>query len=119
MTLQCIFCGGMAAVVASSRSACSTSMLVIFIASSTVFPMIISHIMSLEAMAVPQPNVLNFASRILLLLGSTAQKARIASPQTSAPQSATTSRAPIASACSWVISPRCRGLSMWSFTLWE
>ena len=72
----------------------STSILVIFIASSTVLPMIISHIMSLEAIAVPQPKVLNLASRILSLSRSTAQNARMASPQTSAPQSATTRRAP-------------------------
>ncbi len=73
-------------------------MFVIFIASSTVLPMIISHIMSLEAMAVPQPKVLNVASRILFVFGSTAQNARIASPHTSAPQSATTSRPPSSAA---------------------
>ena len=119
MTLQCIFWGGMAAVSSSSRNACSTSILVILIASSTVLPMIISHIMSLDAMAVPHPNVLNLASRILPLARSTAQKARMASPQTSAPQSATTRRAPREAASASVISPRCLGLSIRSFTFRE
>src|SRR5690554_3000 len=100
---QCILTGG------RPSSASATSRLVIFSASSTVFPMASSVIMLEVAMAAPQPKVLNLMSVIMLF--STLIHIFIISPQRALP----TSPMPSASG----ISPTLRGLVKCSMTLSE
>ena len=97
----------------------STSMLVILTASSTVLPTQSSAIVSELATAVPQPKLLNLASMIRSVFSSTSQYSLTASPQLSAPKSATMSLPPLAFASSSVISPINLGLFMRSWTFCE
>src|SRR5512136_2360032 len=100
-TEQCILIGG------SPSRASATALLETSQASSRVFPFTSSVAMLLDAIAAPQPKVLNFAS--VTILFSIFRKIFMMSPQTGLPTS------PIPSALS--ISPTFRGFLKWSMTL--
>src|SRR5208337_1315869 len=100
-TEQCIFIGG------RPSSASATALLESCQASSRVFPRTSSVAMLLDAIAAPQPKVLNFASMTMLF--SIFKKIFMISPQTGFPTSPTPS--------GFSISPTLRGFLKWSMTL--
>src|SRR5512136_631664 len=98
---QCIFIGG------RPSSASATALLDTSHASSRVLPLTSSVAILLEAIAAPQPKVLNFAS--VMVLFSIFKNIFIISPQTGFPTSPTPS--------AFSISPTFRGFLKWSMTL--